>query len=318
MVGPFDKTPEKKEGEVKKPFIRESTEKRRDEKKEEKTETQPKSASKFFSPDQMDETKKGIDTLFYGDSNSGKTFIAHTFPEPIFIIDTEGRANKTRQYHFGDKDIRIFNPMEVNTDFKDDNSLEDAVDFEASVDNITNVLIEFFNKVKSGEIKEGTLVLDSFSDLWTWVQEWGKIRLAKKDKVDLTLFRLKNQFDWGMMNSRHYKLIVVMRKLLDYGINLVGTARESKSPDYDYKDKPAAVTLTLSDKIRSQKDVPFWFSTIINLQIKRVKVGNSVQKKFVAAIDKLETFNHDGEPIENLTYKKIKELIDQKRKESGK
>ena len=308
MVGEFDKT----SGEENKPFIRDSRDKVKNGKKEEK-ET-PKDTTKFFSSEQADETKKGLDVLFFGDANSGKTYIAHTFPEPIFIIDTERRANKTKQYHFPGKDVRPFRPMEISTKIKTLGSIEDTVDFEGSVDNLTNVLIEFHNKVASGEIKQGTLVVDSMSDVWWWVQEWGKIRLAKKEKIDLVTFRLKQQFDWGMMNDRHYKLIVVMRKLLDYGINLVATAREKRCPEY--VATPLAVSM--SDRIRAQKDVPFWFSTIINLQVRRVQSQTADNKRYMSVIEKLETFDYKGDIIENLTYQKLKALIDKKREEVAK
>jgi len=281
-----------------------------EESKEKKEES---SEGGFFSTQPLDEDKKGIDVLLFGDSSSGKTYVSHTFPEPIYIIDTEGRANKTRQYHFPNKKVKIFNPMEVSIDFKTEGEMEESIDFEKTVDNITNALIEFFNSVKEGKIKKGTLVIDSMSDLWSWIQEWGKIRLAKKGKIDLVTFRLKQQFDWGMMNTKHYRLIVTMRRLLDYGINIVGTARERRSPDYI--EKPQSVTL--GERIRSQKDIPFWFSTIVNLQTKKVKKGTGeVERKYLAFIEKLETFDYQGEPIENITYEKLKKLIDEKREKA--
>ena len=81
-----------------------------------KTPIQEVAKKSLFDNGVGDETLKGLDVLVYGDSNTGKTYFASTFPEPVFFIDTEGRANKTRQFHFPGKVIKISSPMEIRAD----------------------------------------------------------------------------------------------------------------------------------------------------------------------------------------------------------
>ena len=49
---------------------------------------QPKTFSKYF--DKFRKPKAFV-TLLYGDTGSGKTYTAMTFPEPIYVIDTENK-----------------------------------------------------------------------------------------------------------------------------------------------------------------------------------------------------------------------------------
>ena len=74
---------------------------------------------KNYFQDGGDETKKGLDIVLYGDSNTGKTYLANTFPEPIYFIDTENRENKTKQFHFNKKNIKIATPLEIRMDYKE-------------------------------------------------------------------------------------------------------------------------------------------------------------------------------------------------------
>jgi hypothetical protein len=171
--------------------------------------------------------------------------------------------------------------------------------------------------VKEGKIKQGTVVLDSLTDLWSWIQYWGTMRLAKKNKIDPDTLGVKVQLDWKLMNGKHYRLITAMRGLLDYGINVVGTAREQKTPSY-LKSQEEARNIPVKDRIRAQKDVLFWFSSIINLYKKpyRDPTTKKTFNKYYAKIEKLETLDVSNEIIENLNYEKLKNLISEERKKA--
>ena len=270
---------------------------------------------KMFDSGKGDETKKGLDILIYGDSNSGKTYFAATFPEPLFMIDTEDRANKTRQFYFPDKDFKISHPTSIRTDYKVAKEIENAVDMEKSVDNLINSLIDVNNYIRTNKITTGTLIIDSMSDVWNWIQEEGKIRLAKAGKVDMAEFRLKRQFDWGGITNKMLSFFFAAKTLTDLGINVVFTSREKKNPDYIASAPATNQSDMFEGKIKTQKLIPFYVSTIINLTMKNIKTPSGMKQKRTARIEKLESISGESVDIENITYDKLKKAIDDKRKE---
>jgi hypothetical protein len=251
------------------------------------------------------EKPKAQTYLFYGDTGSGKTYLGFTFPEPIFVIDTEARAINTKHYNFPDKKIIIKQPIEFKTEFnsKDD----DPLDTHKTIETITKLVIDFANKVKSGSIKEGTLILDSASDLWTLIQDWGVFELAKytnKDgskKADTMMMRVGNQLDWKIMNKRHTELVGILRQLNKYGIYIVFTAREDNPPEYAVK----VGNVEVKDKIRAQKDLPFVADVTINM--KKTQQGQTI--KYMGFVEKLSGKPKPTQPIENPTFEKLQEAL---------
>jgi len=273
-----------------------------------KTEQESKSFDDYFI---KTEKIKGIVVLLYGDTGSGKTYTSMTFPEPIFIIDTENRADRTAYYQFRDKKIHIFQPKQIKTKY--DPKDADALDTHKTIEDITKFIIEFANKVKSGEIKEGTIVVDSCTDIWSLIQDWGIHELAKysnKDgskKANVMLMRVNQQTDWRIMNNRHEELLGILRSLIKYGINIVFTARESTPPEY------VKNTATLKDRMRAQKDLPFVCDVIFHLN-RRIAGGKFI---YVAECEKLLAFNPPKSEIFNVDYNKIKELIEKAENENS-
>ena len=251
----------------------------------------------------VDKINKKPDVLVYGDTNAGKTFFSMTCPEPIFVIDTERRADKTKKYHYPNKDIRVFNPVVIKTNYVDD---EDAIDYASSIDNITNFLVAMNQKIQEGKIKEGTLVVDSLTDIWKWVQEWAMVRLAKKGRVDKDLLKIKNQFDWGVPNGKNARLMDLFKNVTSQGLVFVGTSREQHTPEYIEVKALAGLP---TDKIRVQKDVPFGFGSIVNLRMQRKKMPEGFKNSYFADIIKLDTLEYNGNAIENFNYEKLLNLI---------
>lgn len=262
-------------------------------------------------PQPLVEVEKGIDVLVFGDTNSGKTFFSMTCTEPVFVIDTEKRADKMRKYHYPGKDVRIFDPVVVKENYVDD---EDAIDYPSSIDNVSNFLVALNSKIQKGEITKGTLVVDSLTDIWTWVQAWGKDRLAKKGRLDKDLLIPKNQFDWGLPIGKLSRLMTLFKHVTNKGIHFVGTARETNTPEY-IEDKQVVARLP-TDRIRVYKDVPFVFSSIINTKMQRVKTPTGFQTRYVAEVIKLDTLEYKKEAIENLNFEKLKTLISELAKET--
>lgn len=190
------------------------------------------SYDEMFTP--ADEERDGHVWLISGGQGTGKTYTTQSsFPEPIFVIDTELRADITAN-ELPDRDIRIFEPGSISfEDVDPDNPLEDAIDVTRSLDNINNAVVQLVKGYKEGEIEGGTVLMDSATDLWSWCQEWGKQRLMRENEVNEATFRLDNQFDWGMIKNKHARILNGLTTLSKkYGAEVVFTAREKEIPDY--------------------------------------------------------------------------------------
>ena len=261
----------------------------------------------FSSYFRVEEKPKANVWLFFGDTASGKTFSSLSFPAPIYIIDTENRAISTKYYNYKDKEIHIFEPVQLRTEFDSINN--DSFDTYKTIEEINKFIIDFANEVKSGRIKEGTLIIDSVTDIWTFVQDWGATELSKRltskgqKRADSTTGEFAYQFDWKVPNKKHYEILGILRSLIKYGINIVFTAREKETPDY-VKEKPQST----KDIIRAQKDVPFLADVIIHLR----KVVGVNQTRYWGHIIKLSGLNSPNDLIENVTFEKINTLIEVK------
>lgn len=241
--------------------------------------------------------KRGFVTLLYGDSGTGKTYTALTFPEPIFFIDTENRAINTKHL-FKDKKIKIVEPAQLKKEIS--KSMDDIFDEVASINNLTSELSNYIDKIYKGEIKGGTIVIDSVSDIWSWIQSWMYDRLSKLQtksgqfRASDDLMSVTSQIDWKVANNKHEGTIRILRSLIPYGVNIVFTAKEKSVPEY------ATKTPSNKEKIRCQKDIPFSSDLIFNL-IKQ-------DGKYLAKCEKLGIKEDTNITIEKLTYDKILNL----------
>ncbi len=266
---------------------------------------------KFISMD--DAANSGIFVLLYGESSSGKTYVSQTFPEPIYVMDTEYRAINTKYECFRNKDIKIHDPSA----FVEEASVlhhKGAFNTHETVENMTRFVVWYCSEVKKGNIKGGTLVLDSSSDIWKWVSDWAMYELAKyssKDgskKADIILMRLNNQMDWRVANSRYHEIVGVLRKLLPLGINVVLTAREQQVPEYVAKSEKE----TLKDRISCHKDTPFLADCIFNLR--KIENAQTGTVRYVAKVEKSGTKPVTSQYIDNLDYEKIINLLGKEKK----
>lgn len=251
--------------------------------------------------------RKGLVVLLYGDTGSGKTYTSMSFPEPIFILDTESRCDIVKKYNFPGKSITIKTPVELKDEF--DSKDVDILDTHKTIENITEEIIQYANKLKSGEIKGGTFILDSVTDIWTFVQDWGIHELAKysdskgNPKANVMLMRVNNQVDWRLINKKYAEIVGLLRLLaLKHGVNVVLTARNQSPPDYISNREGSE----MKDRVRAQKDTPFYVDFIF-----RLKPPMEIQGKMhrVAICEKLGGLEFTNGTIENLTYDKIMEMI---------
>lgn len=90
--------------------------------------------------------------LIYGNPGTAKTHFAYTMPAPVVMIDTEGKADRITQKF--DKDIHLF---QVDDYVEARDALHQALDL--------------LDAYKDEENQIGTLVVDSFSEIWDWAQQ---------------------------------------------------------------------------------------------------------------------------------------------------
>jgi len=284
-----------------------------------------------ISPSENKNHKSGKMYLFYGDSNSGKTFTSGTWfdhecsscraklisPQkgqitkcplcqcetitnrPIVLIDFElGRAEMMKTEQFPNKKMLIVEPRVLNEDY-DPLSEDDATDTIGTEENYINFLMAMLKAIKAGEILPSCIITDSATEVWSIIQEWGLQQLIRNSpnytKSNAALMRTEIQTDWKVMNNRHHKLIQICRAIMRYGVDIVWTARYDGPPAY-VKDG--------TQKIRAQKDVPFYSDIRVHME-HRVIEGQVKKNIFTSHIEKLGSLEAPATSIDRLSYAKI-------------
>lgn len=124
--------------------------------------------------------------MVWGPEGAGKSHVAHTAPEPICYIDTEGKADELAP-KFDDKQIFYFQADDY----------EQAV---AAMNQSLDVLSEFLEQGV-----RGTLVVDSMTAMW----EYAKVDYAEHafqtDNLAEVEFKseLEGEKDWTKIKARH-------------------------------------------------------------------------------------------------------------------
>lgn len=242
--------------------------------------------------------ERGFVTLLYGDTGTGKTYVSMTFPEPIFYVDTENRAINTKELLFRNKNVELFEPLELKQTIT--RNLDDMLDEVASLNNLTAYLSQKVSKIKSGEITKGTIVIDSITDVWIWIQDWMYSKLSKVQtkqgiaRADEDMQSVASQLDWKIATHKHQEIVSVLRSLVKDGVNIVFTARQKSAPEY-VTNQP-----TNKEKIRCQKEIPFVADITFNL----VRKNN----EYLAICEKLGAKPIPPQPIVELNYEKILKL----------
>lgn len=222
------------------------------------------------------QVKRGYNIGLYGKEGTGKTQFALSATAPVYIIDTEGGASLLKE-NFPDKNIvgiGLFGKTEVdNFDI-----------FQKTVDKIVEL---------SKQDKVGTVIVDSVTDIWELCQDYCKTSIWKIKTTD----RLKQQWDWGVINKLYMQQI---KKLILANCNLIITARSKE--DYAAAGQP---TGTFSP--RWMKETGFWVDYVLEMKCERVGGMN----KFVSYLDKTRTKGSElkGKRFENLDFNKFIDVM---------
>lgn len=149
--------------------------------------------------------------LVWGPEGSGKSHVAHSAPEPICYIDTEGKADELSGKF--DKRIHYF----VADDYKEAKSaLEQALD----------VLGEYFD---AGV--RGTLVVDSMTAMWEYAKvDYAKLVYQTEDLSEVNFqSELEGEKDWTKIKARHNEEF--RERILESPYNVVFTSGQKE--DYN-------------------------------------------------------------------------------------
>jgi hypothetical protein len=180
---------------------------------------------------------RGLKIGLHGEKAVGKTYFACTCPKPVYILDSEyGAYPVARQ--FGDAEIYIMNTAILDPqkdDFNPDKCLK------AVEDAITQLK----------EMKKGTVVLDSATDIYMWLQKWlddvAEVRIKKTGDVMRT--------EWAKVNERYRAL---MLRLIASPITLVVTAHDRSQFDSSGHELP-------SKAAHWQPKTDYWLDVIIHM-----------------------------------------------------
>lgn len=173
-------------------------------------------APSAVSREQAAAAEKERSMLVWGPEGSGKTHVAHSAPEPIAYIDTEGKASELASKF--DKEIVYWEA--TNYDQAED-ALDEAID-----------LLDAY--AEHGVM--GTIVVDSMTKMWEYAKvSWAKLAY-QTDKLSEVNFKsaLQGEDDWKQIKARHNEEF--RDRILDLPYHAVFTAGRKENYDYDGSD----------------------------------------------------------------------------------
>lgn len=225
--------------------------------------------------------------MVWGDPSVGKTYFALSFPEPIYVIDTEfGVAPVTR--HFPDKEIFIHEAAILDPS-------TDEPDVDASLKSLEKAIAQLKN------IEKGTIVIDSGTDIWQWLGAWVEQQARKSGKI--TSAGTPQRLEWGRANLRWRQLIL---RLMAKPVHFVITAQVAE--EYDSRGQQ-----TGNYKPRVQKQTPHMCDIILAMERKYVKKGKGpAEEKYIATMEKCRFQRGMDMELEDVTFDKLAEALKDK------
>jgi len=234
----------------------------------------------YFTPAKEIRIKHGIKVGIAGEPETGKSYFAMTFPEPVYIIDTEFAAAKLAQQHFPDKDIRIFEAKVIDP-------ATDQPDPIKSLDEVEKAIISL------KDVNEGTIVVDTVTDYWRWIGAFVEKRATRHTKSGQPF-----RFEWATGNERYRYFIY---RLLSKPVHVVLTSH--MRPIYT-----ASGEETKAKEPRWMGGTPHWCDVVI--LTKKEFVGG--MWKYWGTISKCRFMRAYSETIEDITFDKLVKVLKDK------
>lgn len=244
-----------------------------------------KTPEDFFKKRVEETTPKpiAIKALVMGHTETGKTYFAETFPEPIYYIDTELGATKIADRHFKGKDIRIYEALALDP-------LTDKPDPIGSLDKVEEALLTI------GQVTtpNGTIVIDTITDVWLWEQAWlDKIADSRNKSTGDPA-----QYEWAKAQQRYRNMVM---RLIAKPQHLVLVAQlQSK---YDAHGKETAETVP-----HAYKQTPHW----IDFMIRIAKIYNALNKQweYTSTLEKCRFQRALNAEIKDITFVKLADYLE--------
>lgn len=244
------------------------------------------------------DSRRGVKLLVWGEPEVGKTFFALSCPEPIYVISTEFGVHQNL-HHFKNKDIRIMEcsepyaekPIDQKGQVNDEPFEADPVASLLKVEAATEAL---------KDITQGTIVVDSVSDIWSWLATWMKYHADMKQSAKGKEYMMRTE--WQDANAKYRWLIM---RLLSRPCHVVLTSRSGAV----YDSTGNATTMT---KAKAQGETSYFIDISVHMQ-KMVmptfdanKVQNGMVTKKIATVEKCRFHSVNNMQIEDLTFDKLK------------
>ena len=261
-----------------------------EEKKEKKEETKPPPSFVKLVPSM---TTKKLKIAVHGMPKRGKTRFAMSSAVnngPTYIIATEPGVKPLARLFPGSE---IYFMEVYEPDFEglfEVEATETLKNIDYAVRYIRKLCLEDPSSV-------GTVVVDSVTDVWKWVQEWMKAEILKIDKTA----RVKQQWDWGHANTKYQNIIM---QLISLPCHVILTAQDRE----EYAG-PGEVT---GDTVpRWQKQTPFWVDVVVKMFRNTEKSG---EVKYYGMIEDCRHMNNQLQPvagtvIQDIDFDKLYNLI---------
>tara|TARA_Y100000310_G_C20638818_1_gene792719 strand:+ start:880 stop:1680 length:801 start_codon:yes stop_codon:yes gene_type:complete len=228
--------------------------------------------SDVFKPVAESYRRRGLKIAISGPPESGKTYFGLSAPGPVYVISTEFGVSQVT-HHFKDKEIHI---VEANV-FDPDS---DAVDPLKSLDMVEKA-IKLLRTVD-----KGTIIIDSITDIWGWVQHWLHATAEKKKSAGGKDYM--PQFEWGKANERYRFMIM---RLLSRPTHFIATARVK--PEYGADGK-----ITGGTKPGWQQETPYFAD--IQIDMTKKTIGNVTQ--YLSTISKCRFQRQYNKTLKDLTF----------------
>ncbi len=237
------------------------------------------------------EPVKYLKIAVHGQQKSGKTRFCLTEPPPVYVIATEPGVRPLIKL-FPEKEIYFVDVYEP--DYSGMFEVEPTKTL-AKIDASVRLIREL---MKANQNAVGTVVVDSVTDIWKWVQEWMKSEILKIDKTE----RVRQQWDWGFANNKYQNIIM---QLLSLPTHLVLTAQDKE--EYAGAGEPSGTYTP-----RWMNQTPYWVDVIIGLvKIRDPKTG------FIKYMSTIEDSRHmdeklvpiAGREIQDITFEKLVSVL---------
>lgn len=241
----------------------------------------------LFKPISTLDPVVGLKTLLSGHPEVGKTGTIGTMAfmpgaEPVYVIDTEWGCRQVFKTWFPDKDIRVFEVKVVGDD-------PTKIDAEKTFTKIEQALYAL------RDIEEGSIAIDSFSDIYRWMNEWVEDTAPRyRSKASKEEFMMRTE--WGKRNKRYRSMVF---KLLAKPVHVVATAQMQSLYDKGGNELD-------EEKPSLHKPHRHWCDVWVEMQKWATQGRGARYESYIRKCRQHRASNHR---ISNLTFPKlIKEL----------